>query len=651
MNFLRKLFLATLFLLSPLTILNAQTSGNGGSSPWLVLTNEYNTSPFNDTTDVKIYFDGTSYSGYVTSVQFKIAYDGNAFDSLYTITDNLSSDYTMSYNEDKTNDEVLISIVYTGNSSTTSFPNSHIVTLKFDNIATALLYSNEQNLTAFTFAGYSAVGSNANGTDISVGTHTHGGALKVPHRKYSGYILDYGTDKGIPNLEYQLYRGNSLITTVLGGQPTNTTSTGYYEMVYYEHYYGSIDNNTTDFDFLFKTEDLDSDAALSTADSYKQLLYANGKISLNAYQRLASDVNHLHSSTIADSYVLYGYNSGAYLGWSGLGAGGYRDVMFVKPEQIKYLEDDSTTVVSGVGTGPLGISPQETNWTYDLNAYNTITTHDVNFYVVIMGDVNLTSLGGSTYSPKIMPTINSPFSKINTSIIAQLPDQQVATGDEFLVDLTINTQEQNVHSFNFELDYDPDVLEFVEASTPYLPNAWMLYFDGDSLGRVSYGGLDGSTGSFPVRTDTMESILQFKFKAKSVTGIGETPIKFGSKYNTGDSKGDDFHTQVIDGKVYLQVVSSVLNDASIPKGFKLNQNYPNPFNPTTMIEFAIINPQNVSLDVYDLQGRHIENIYRGFRNTGVYSVRFDASNLSSGVYLYKLTTQRGTETRKLTLIK
>ena len=651
MNFLRKLFLATLFLLSPLTFLNAQTSGNGGSSPWLVLTNEYNTSPFNDTTDVKIYFDGTSYSGYVTSVQFKIAYDGNAFDSLYTITDNLSSDYTMSYNEDKTNDEVLISIVYTGNSSTTSFPNSHIVTLKFDNIATALLYSNEQNLTAFTFAGYSAVGSNANGTDISVGTHTHGGALKVPHRKYSGYILDYGTDKGIPNLEYQLYRGNSLITTVLGGQPTNTTSTGYYEMVYYEHYYGSIDNNTTDFDFLFKTEDLDSDAALSTADSYKQLLYANGKISLNAYQRLASDVNHSHSSTIADSYVLYGYNSGAYLGWSGLGAGGYRDVMFVKPEQIKYLEDDSTTVVSGVGTGPLGISPQETNWTYDLNAYNTITTHDVNFYVVIMGDVNLTSLGGSTYSPKIMPTINSPFSKINTSIIAQLPDQQVATGDEFLVDLTINTQEQNVHSFNFELDYDPDVLEFVEASTPYLPNAWMLYFDGDSLGRVSYGGLDGSTGSFPVRTDTMESILQFKFKAKSVTGIGETPIKFGSKYNTGDSKGDDFHTQVIDGKVYLQVVSSVLNDASIPKGFKLNQNYPNPFNPTTMIEFAIINPQNVSLDVYDLQGRHIENIYRGFRNTGVYSVRFDASNLSSGVYLYKLTTQRGTETRKLTLIK
>ena len=48
--------------------------------------------------------------------------------------------------------------------------------------------------------------------------------------------------------------------------------------------------------------------------------------------------------------------------------------MFIKPEDVKYLEDDSTTVVSGVGTGPLGFSPQETNWTYDLNAIMVLLT-------------------------------------------------------------------------------------------------------------------------------------------------------------------------------------------------------------------------------------------------------------------------------------
>lgn len=627
------------------------TSGNGGSSPWVVLTEEYDTSPFNDTTKVDIYFDGSSYSGYVTSVQFKVAYDGDTFDSLYTITSNLSSDYVMSYNEDQTNDEVLISIVYTGNSSTTSISDGSIVTLKFDNVPTKLLYSNEQNITAFTFAGYSAVGSNANGTDISVGTYSHGGAVNIPHRKFSGYVLDYGTNKGIKDLEYQLYRGNSLVATVLGGNPTKTANNGYYEMVYYEHYYGAINNATTDFDFLFKTENIDSDGALSTADSYKQLLYTNGKIALNAYQRLASDVNHSHSSTIADSYVMYGYNAGTYSGWSNLGAGGYRDVMIIKPEQIKYLNADSTTVVTGVGTGPLGISPQETNWTYDLNAYNGITDLTENFYVVIMGDINLTSLGGTAVSPKIAPNMEEWVNPVNTSIIAQLPDQTVTTGDEFYVDLVLNTSEQDVHSFNFELEYDPEVLEFIEASTPYLPNAWQLYFDTDSTGMVSYGGLDASVGNFPIRTDTVETILQFKFKALEVTGIGETPIEFGNKYNTGDRRGDDFNTIVVNGKVYLHVISPVLEPTDFPKGYELEQNYPNPFNPTTTIGFTIVNPQNISVDIFNLHGQHIQTVFNGMLSTGRHEVTFDAAGLPSGVYLYRLTTRNGIQVKKLTLLK
>lgn len=641
------MFLA--FMLGTFTSIQAQsTSGNGGSTPWVVLTEEYDTSPFNDTTNVDVYFDGSSYTGYVTSVQFKVAYDGVTFDSLYTIKSNLSNDYVMSYNEDQDNDEVLISIVYIGSSTTTTIPGGSIVTLKLDNVPVKLLYSNEQNITAFTFAGYTAGGSNSNGTDISVGTFSHGGAVKIPHRKFSGYVLDYGTGKGITNLEYQLYRGNSLMTTVLGGQPTKTSSTGYYELVYYEHYYGAI-TAQTDFDFLFKTEALDSDAALSTADAYKVLLYANEKIALNAYQRLAADVNHSHTVTIADSYTLYSYNAGAYNNWSNFGAGGYRDVMFIRPEDVKYLEGDSTTVTS-VGTGPLGFSPQETNWTYDLNAYNGISDLTENFYVVIMGDVNLTSLGGSSPPAKSVPN-NQYILDISTSILAQLPDQTVTTGDEFYVDLVLDTDDQDVHSFNFELEYDPEVLQFIEATTPYLPNAWQLYFNTDSTGMVSYGGIDASVGNFPIRTDTVETILQFKFKALEVTGIGETPVEFGTKYNTGNRLGDDFNTIVIDGKVYLHVISPVLEPTDFPKGYELEQNYPNPFNPTTTIGFTVVNPQNISIDVFNIHGQHIQNIFNGMVSTGRHEVIFDAAGLPSGIYLYRLTTRNGIQVKKLTLLK
>jgi len=649
---MKKLFILLLTIVTPF-VAKAQTSGNGGSVPWVVLTDEYDTSPFNDTTNVDIYYDGSSYSGYVTSLQFKVAYDTEAFDSLYTVTSNLSSDYVLSYNEDTDNDEVLLSVVYMGSSTTTTIPDGSILTLKFDNVPTKLLYSNEQNLTAFTFAGYTAGGSNANGTDISVGTYSHGGAVNIPHRKFSGNVLDYGTGKGIPNLEYQLYRNNSVVATVLGGNPTVTTSTGYYEMVYYEHFYGAIDNSTTDFDFLFKTEAIDSDNALTTGDAYKVLLWANNKVSLNAYQRLAADVNHSHTNTIADSYTLYSYNAGAYSNWSNFGAGGYRDVMIVKPEQIKYLEADSTTVVTGVGTGPLGISPQETNWTYDLNAYNGITDVEEDFYVVIMGDVNLTSLGGSTPGPgKVVPTrqgMSEGF--LATSILAQLPDQQVATGDEFYVDLVLDTKEIDVHSFDFDLEYDPEVLKFIDASTPYLPNAWMLYFNTDEPGKIGYGGLDGSAGNFPIRTDTTETILQFKFKALQVTGIGETPIEFGDKSASGDNVGNDLPVEVIDGKVYLHVVTSVVNEQTVPKGYKLDQNYPNPFNPTTNIPFTVINPQQVKVEVYDLHGRLVDTVFNGFVRTGEHQVTWNAEGLPSGIYMYKLVTQAGIEVRKMTLIK
>ena len=645
-----KLFFLLLLSAGWVSNTTAQTNGNGGSIPWVVLTNEYDTSPFNDTTKVDVYFDASDYDGVVTSLQFKVSYDGTAFDKVYEVVHNLSNDYIISYNDNTTKNEVLISLVYVGSDTEVSIPDTAITTIKLDNIPNALLYSNQQNLNPFTFAGYTAGGSNNNSTDISVGTFNHGGNVNIPHRKFSGYVLDYATNKGIPNLVYELYRNNSIIQTVLANTPTRTSNTGYYEMVYYEYFYGYIEEET-DFDFVFKTELIDSDIAISTADSYKLLLFANEKITLTPIQKLAGDVNHSHTLSIADSYANYSYNAGVYSGWSNLGDGGYRDVMIIKPEDVRFLESDSLTVTN-IGIGPLGFSPQETNWTYDLNAYNGINDTEETFYVVIMGDVNETSIGGSVPPTILNNTIkNNPFlQSVSTSILAKLPDTEVTTGDEFYVDLLLDTKGIDIHSFNFELDYDPTVLQFLEASTPYLPNSWQLFFTNNEVGKIKYGGMDASAGDFPMRTDTTETILQFKFKALGETGIAETPIHFGDKYNAGNNIGDDVDVDVLNGTVYLTVVTSVFEE-EMPNGYLLEQNYPNPFNPSTNIRFLVGNPQNVSLDLYDMSGRWIKNLYTGFTSTGEYNVYLSADNLTSGVYLYVLKTEMGTQTKKLTIIK
>ena len=642
--------ISALFALLPINTSLAQHTGNGGSIPWIVLDSKYDTSPFNDTTKVDVWFDGSSYTGAVTSVQFKVKYDGATFTKVYDVVNNLdTSKWTISFNDNTSLDEVLISLVYTS-TNPPSIADTSFVTIKLQNVHNKLIYNNQQNITPFTFAGYQAIGSNSNSADIQIGTFSHGGVVNIPHRKFSGYVKDVHTLTGIPNLEYRLQRDNTTVATVLGGQPTKTSNAGYYEMVYYEYFYGYINESTTDFDFFFKTEDIDSDVALSTADAYKLLLYANNKETFNHVQKLQGDVNHSHTLTIADAQAKFAYQAGTYSGWSTLGQGGYRDVMIIKPEDMRYLITD-TLAVTNLGIGPLGFEPQNTNWTYDLNAYNGISDLTEDFYAVIMGDVNGTSIGGTTPAKEVAEYPIAQTQTVDTSILAQLPDKEVVVGDEFFVDLVLNTREIDVHSFDFELKYDPEVLEFINASTPYLPNAWMLYFQTDELGRIDYGGMDGSSGDFPIRTDTLETIIRFKFKAINTTGIGETPIMFGNQSNTGDTYGDDLTTIVKDGKVYMQVVSSTFDTEEFPKGFRLDQNYPNPFNPSTVIPFTIVSPQQVSIDVYRVDGSFVRNLYNKFTSTGKYEVTFDANDLPSGLYVYKLTSDKGVDIKKLTLIK
>ncbi|HCI70816.1 MAG TPA: hypothetical protein DHV30_09570, partial [Balneola sp.] len=80
-------------------------------------------------------------------------------------------------------------------------------------------------------------------------------------------------------------------------------------------------------------------------------------------------------------------------------------------------------------------------------------------------------------------------------------------------------------------------------------------------------------------------------------------------------------------------------------------NYPNPFNPTTEINFSLPESGEVSLKVYDMLGREVSTIVSSQMSAGTHSVTFDASFLSSGIYIYRLTSGSTTITKRMTLIK
>ena len=104
-------------------------------------------------------------------------------------------------------------------------------------------------------------------------------------------------------------------------------------------------------------------------------------------------------------------------------------------------------------------------------------------------------------------------------------------------------------------------------------------------------------------------------------------------------------------KLELLYPSSVNEETSLPNQFSLEQNYPNPFNPVTSIHFTIGNRQFVRLKIYDLLGKETGNLVNDFCEAGNYDVNFDASDLASGIYLYKLQAGDFVQTKKMLLIK
>ena len=89
----------------------------------------------------------------------------------------------------------------------------------------------------------------------------------------------------------------------------------------------------------------------------------------------------------------------------------------------------------------------------------------------------------------------------------------------------------------------------------------------------------------------------------------------------------------------------------LPQEFILDKAYPNPFNPTTTLKFALPVDAQVSLSIYNLQGREIATLTDKFMNAGYHSVEWNANQYSSGIYFVKMMSGNYIKTQKLMLVK
>jgi photosystem II stability/assembly factor-like uncharacterized protein len=99
------------------------------------------------------------------------------------------------------------------------------------------------------------------------------------------------------------------------------------------------------------------------------------------------------------------------------------------------------------------------------------------------------------------------------------------------------------------------------------------------------------------------------------------------------------------------LTTDVSLDHPVPTEFMLSQNYPNPFNPTTNIELRIANCESVSLKIFDVLGREVTTLVNETRQPGIYTVRWDASSMPSGVYVYRLRAGNFVSTKQMVLLR
>lgn len=131
------------------------------------------------------------------------------------------------------------------------------------------------------------------------------------------------------------------------------------------------------------------------------------------------------------------------------------------------------------------------------------------------------------------------------------------------------------------------------------------------------------------------------------SGNAFTQYYYINELGSGLFPADTSHVQVIGDPVV-----GIPEQSQVISGFELKQNYPNPFNPVTKIEYYLPGSAKVNLKIFDITGREVAELVNSKKQAGLHKIDFDASSLSSGVYLYKLSIDnKNIKTRKMVLLK
>ncbi len=302
--------------------------------------------------------------------------------------------------------------------------------------------------------------------------------------------------------------------------------------------------------------------------------------------------------------------------------------------------------------------------------------------IVYQGLINPTSTSGTQFpqaisgNGNIIATINySGFLRVfqwNGSTYNLLWQHQEPPGSFFnwmtAVDVSYDGSLIACGTLNFvtSSSYDGKVKLFrtTNGSTPL----WTYTGCGDEVSCVSFSS-DGkilAAATWGDISNVNNDLLVFKTSVPAAAPIFavNSPGSFfwcnaSDNGSTVITSGKRVHARTFGngGEVYNIFIDTndtplgISGNNTTPTSFMLHQNYPNPFNPVTQINYDIPTEANIKITIYDALGREVKELVNKFQKSGKYSVIFNAAELTSGVYFYRLTAGEFSDTKKLVLVK
>lgn len=219
---------------------------------------------------------------------------------------------------------------------------------------------------------------------------------------------------------------------------------------------------------------------------------------------------------------------------------------------------------------------------------------------------------------------------------------QLAVGN----DLVIGTGFRSLSSYLYKSTDNGTTFERLDSPSGFRPGVNKLHFSDGYFYAAINANFDGEGGVYISEDGENWSLLGLQ--NARVTNINSTEEKIivtvQNWINTDSLRGVWSYP-----KAAVIVTSSELEEK--PHAFNLYQNYPNPFNPSTSIQFEMKEAALAQLDVYNMLGQKITTLVNGFKSSGSHTVNFDASNLSSGIYIYRLQIGGSIQVRKMMLLK